>query len=211
MALAAGAGQMGLPVAVKNVSFERPLFLPEAGEVSVHTALTPQTGGQTAFKIFSRPGSERSDDLWVQHASGTIARAEPLGTAASLEALRSICGESLHVESFYRELAVRGLQFGPAFQGIRSLWRGDGQALGRICLPPELVPASGSCCLHPALLDACSQVVAAALARLCPPGICTCWSESINSSARSQPGRKPGVMQCPRQSIRRMRSSTGPT
>ena len=164
MALFAGADQFGLPAAVENVSFERPLLLSDAGEWSVHTALTPQPDGRFAFKVFSRLGGKSSDDLWVMHAGGTVRRVDPLSPPATLDSLRSACGETLRVEPFYRELAARGLQFGPAFQGIRSLWRGPAQALGRICLPPDLVTASGGGHLHPALLDACSQVVAAALA-----------------------------------------------
>jgi len=46
---------------------------------------------------------------------------------------------------------------------VEAVWRGDGEAVARVRLAEEVGGAGGSYVLHPALLDACFQPVAAAL------------------------------------------------
>jgi len=67
------------------------------------------------------------------------------------------------VEGFYAGLGERGLEFGAAFQQVEAVWRGDGEAVARVRPAEEVGGAGGSYVLHPALLDACFQPVAAAL------------------------------------------------
>src|SRR6266700_2314517 len=45
----------------------------------------------------------------------------------------------------------------------KRLWRGDGEALGQVELPHTLESEANAYHVHPALLDACLQVMAAAL------------------------------------------------
>src|SRR4029077_8763433 len=59
-------------------------------------------------------------------------------------------------------LTRHGLDYGPAFRGITELWRGEGEALGRIRLS-EAAGSARDYRLHPALLDACLQVAAFAV------------------------------------------------
>ena len=61
----------------------------------------------------------------------------------------------------YQRCRQRGLDYGPAFQGLQRLTRGEACAWGEVLLPPELT--TDGYCLHPALLDACLQVTAGAL------------------------------------------------
>src|SRR5262249_19702638 len=55
-----------------------------------------------------------------------------------------------------------GLDYGPRFQGIERGWQGDREALGLIALGDELAMDEERYLCHPALLDACFQVVIAA-------------------------------------------------
>jgi NAD(P)-dependent dehydrogenase (short-subunit alcohol dehydrogenase family)/acyl carrier protein len=56
----------------------------------------------------------------------------------------------------------RGLLYGPSFQAVTEIWRGAGEALARLQLPTLLVPEQKSYRIHPALLDAGLQIIAAA-------------------------------------------------
>ncbi|WP_396700714.1 polyketide synthase dehydratase domain-containing protein, partial [Microbispora tritici] len=59
------------------------------------------------------------------------------------------------MSSWYPELAGRGYGYGPAFRGLRKVWRGSGEVFAEVALP-EGVQAGGFA-VHPALLDAVLQ------------------------------------------------------
>ncbi|WP_217179309.1 type I polyketide synthase, partial [Streptomyces sp. AC495_CC817] len=74
--------------------------------------------------------------------------------------------QPLDVEELYARLAEAGLLYGPAFRGVRALWRGaDGELFAEVALPGTDHPGGadagiGGFTLHPALLDACLHPVA---------------------------------------------------
>src|SRR3546814_20582759 len=66
------------------------------------------------------------------------------------------CPEAVEPEVWRGRLAGLGIDIGPAFAGIRRLWRGDDEALAEVRLPDGMT--SGAASMHPALPDACLQV-----------------------------------------------------
>ena len=64
----------------------------------------------------------------------------------------------------YAALHARGMELGASLQAVRRLWRGEGQALGELALDPGQHAEATHTLLHPALLDACLQLLAAARA-----------------------------------------------
>src|SRR5205085_990677 len=52
-----------------------------------------------------------------------------------------------------------GLEYGPAFRNVEQLWCGDGEALGRVRVPESLLADGAEFHTHPAVLDACFQVL----------------------------------------------------
>ena len=158
MALAAGADVFKSDrLVLEDVVFRQALILPEQEERIVQLVLTPDTSGQCSFQIFSLGVNEETpESSSTLHASGRI-RVEdriPEPARVDLSALRAQITEEVSVERFYRELRERGFDFGPSFQAVDKLWRNDGQALGSLRVPRD----SGDYKVHPALLDACSQV-----------------------------------------------------
>ncbi|WP_159719014.1 type I polyketide synthase, partial [Geminicoccus flavidas] len=72
-------------------------------------------------------------------------------------------GTPVPLAAFFAELERRGIAYGPAFRGLRDLRRiGLGEVAAGLALPEEAGAADGFT-LHPALLDAALQAVAAAL------------------------------------------------
>ncbi len=84
-------------------------------------------------------------------------------TSDDLSAIRARCQEEVDLAQFYSRLQSHGIELAASFQGIERLWRRSGEALGRIQLPPTLVQDSDTYQIHPALLDACFQVLIATL------------------------------------------------
>nr|CCE88379.1 polyketide synthase [Sorangium cellulosum] len=159
MALAAGAELYGTAeIVLEDVSLEAMLIFTVKEEQRVQVVLTEQGDGRASFQISSR----RDDRSWQRHASGTLrvgdaaARATP---SLDLHLARARCTEEIAAAELYRQMAERGLLYGPAFQGVEQLWRGPGEALGRVRLPAEVAQESGAYSIHPALLDACFQVL----------------------------------------------------
>jgi len=200
LALAAAATVGPLPLSVANLSISEPLMLDD----TIHTlqlVLGPASEGEHALQIVSFPPDDPASARF--HATGSVRTDEqPAPAQADLAALRASCPEQLAVDSYYEELAAKGLSYGPAFRGVAELWRGDGAALGLVRLPDEAGPADGYQ-LHPALLDACFHVIGAAMPagdggvpvgiaglRLFKPTPTTvwCYAELIQTGARDERG-----------------------
>ncbi|UYM25991.1 polyketide synthase dehydratase domain-containing protein [Streptomyces albus] len=72
--------------------------------------------------------------------------------------------EPVGIDTVYAEMADRGLEYGPHFQGLRAVWRRDGEHGGteifaEVRLPQPLVEQAEQYILHPALFDAVLHAV----------------------------------------------------
>ena len=93
------------------------------------------------------------------HVTGTVpGRRPPEERRLPLDELRAACPVHTDGSEFYRRFAARGNEWLGAFQGIEELWTSESQALGRIEVRPGVDPSAYTG--HPALLDACGQVIA---------------------------------------------------
>ena len=69
--------------------------------------------------------------------------------------------EPIDVSEAYPELAARGYEYGPAFRGLRSVWRRGGDVFVEAALPEQAKADASLFGLHPALLDAILHGIAA--------------------------------------------------
>ncbi len=137
---------------IDEIEFHKPLFLSPSGRRDLQLI---SDEGQGAFEIHGR----EADGTWTLHASGvcraTGERAEPVGLAA----IQERCHEHIASSDWYRDFEAAGLEYGPDFRGVEEVWRGEGEALGRIRVPGDL---RGQI-LHPGVLDSCFQVIRGAI------------------------------------------------
>jgi acyl transferase domain-containing protein len=158
MGLAAGRLAFGADDhAVEAIAFRKALFLPEGATPQVRVQLDPATA---AFRIYSRA---QSAQRWTLHADGKLRQRQERMTPqlVALEPLRARCTEELDGQECYARFAGQGFQYGTCFQGIARLWRGTGEALAQIEPPATIVEDIDAYQLHPAILDACFQVLIA--------------------------------------------------
>ena len=155
----------GGAVRVEAARIERPLILPEAdggagGRRTVQLLLAPASGANAReWEVFSR---EAEDEPWVRHASGRVGR-DPTGRGdapapVEPDRLRKSL-DPVDRGVFYRTLASAGIGYGPAFRGLGALWASGAEAFAEVALPDRVDGVRGD--VHPALLDACFQTVAA--------------------------------------------------
>ncbi|HEX4962422.1 MAG TPA: SDR family NAD(P)-dependent oxidoreductase [Thermoanaerobaculia bacterium] len=155
-----------------EVRFRSPLLLPDEGGRQVQAVFSQDGGEDPTFRIFSRPlqSADTTAAAWTLHASGRVLPAlngngHGNGNGAGEDGIAEIrrrCRDELTAEDYYAHLHGRGLQYGPAFQGITRLFRGRGEALGHVQVPASLASGLGAYQVHPAILDACGQVLIAA-------------------------------------------------
>ncbi len=158
LALRAGAG-LGSET-VEELTLQAPLALPEQGatRIQVFAGGAGEDGGREV-SIHSRPDDE--EGAWTCHARGILSG----GTAAeaeSLEAWPPAGAEPLELAGLYDRLADSGLDYGPAFRGLRAAWRQGDDLYAEVALAPEHGEEAGRFGLHPALLDSALHVIALA-------------------------------------------------
>lgn len=121
-----------------------------------------QVSDDRSFKLFSQA---KRDSEWRSLVQGRLVKlpAPDRLERIPLADVQSRCAREIAYQEVYREAERRFLQYGPAFRSLARIWAGDGEALGEISLAPSIVAEVRDYHIHPAILDACSQVVIALL------------------------------------------------
>ena len=140
-------------LALKAVTIHQALVLNQPQTVQV--LLLPKEDQLYQFEILSLTDTE-----WVLHASGQVME-EALENPADLAQLQSRCGDSVAVDACYQRLAAQGVTYGARFRAIKKLWQGNSEVLSQLRLPEALHSTAAVYQLHPVLLDACLQSLAA--------------------------------------------------
>jgi acyl transferase domain-containing protein len=160
----AAAGALGLARNdLQDVALAEALMIP-AGGCAVQVVVEPDDGAGRAFRVCSLADPDSAADAgWRVHATGRlVAPAAPPGRIA-LDEARARCAHTLTREAFYARIDGRGVELGPSFRGVDGVWRRDGEAVAEITLPATAAATAAAYALHPVLLDACVQAIAAAL------------------------------------------------
>jgi NADPH:quinone reductase-like Zn-dependent oxidoreductase/SAM-dependent methyltransferase len=146
---------------IEDLTLQEALVIPDGETRTVQVVLTPAASGSMTAQVWSLASA--AAPRWTLHVEGRVRSTEetPAALVAPLAETRRRCAETLSAADFYARLDGRGLELGPAFRGVRQVDRIDGEAIARIELPAE-VASEASYRMHPLLLDACVQVIAAA-------------------------------------------------
>jgi acyl transferase domain-containing protein len=165
LALHAGS-QVGCPC-VRELTLRAPLVLGEE-EGAMHVQVTvgpPEESGDRTVSVYSRAEDVRVDGLlsqheWVCHASGTLAPEESEDRALQRSRLIPLSdvwpprnAVPVEVEHLYEGLAEGGLEYGPAFRGLKAAWVCGDKLFAEVALDEELLESAPLFGMHPALMD----------------------------------------------------------
>lgn len=158
MALAA----VGPPARVKDVFFYEPIILPEKASREVQLTLHPlEDGTGSSFTVHSRPYGVR-DAEWSLNAEGTVVAGvtdEPSPDAAEPVDAVTERLTRMRPQELFETFADMELAWGPTWSGsLKSLWLGEGEAIGDILVGEELAEELGTEPMHPVLMDLCTGV-----------------------------------------------------
>jgi acyl transferase domain-containing protein/acyl carrier protein len=156
MALAAAEA----PARVQEVFFYEPIILSDKSSREVQLALHPlEDGGGWTFQVHSRPYGVR-DAEWSLNADGTVVtgvddeQAPPESVDVAIERLSRTRPQQL-----FDTFADMELAWGRTWStSLKSLWVGEGEAIGDVAVGDELAEQLGSEPIHPVLLDLCTGV-----------------------------------------------------
>jgi polyketide synthase PksL len=137
---------------LRNVVWAAPLVISQSTEIRL--GLWSRDGDEADFQIYSL---ERGQE--TIHCQGLAAWSEQReAPRLNVEQLKAeMKQDTLERESVYSAWAGMGVLYGPTFQAITALHRGDGQVLARLRLPPVATDRLGDFVLHPSLLDGALQ------------------------------------------------------
>ncbi|MBI0320005.1 polyketide synthase dehydratase domain-containing protein, partial [Streptomyces javensis] len=148
--LAVHAGDLAGCGVLEELTLQEPLLLPGSGGVQLQVRVTDGEDGPRTVTISSREG----EGEWVRHAVGVLAPAGSEPVPAALAAWPPAGAESVPVDGAYETFAQRGYGYGPAFQGLRQVWRAGDTVYVEAELPEAAEADVAGFGLHPALLDA---------------------------------------------------------
>ncbi|WUQ23230.1 type I polyketide synthase [Streptomyces sp. NBC_00236] len=136
-----------------------PLTLPTTGGVALQIVVdAPGPTGLRALAFYSRDEDAPADAPWTRHATGSLAPRNPAGPRTADFAAGTWPppgAEPLDITGLYGDLATQGYAYGPAFHGLRAVWRGgEGEVFAEVRLPATAGDPPSAYGLHPALLDA---------------------------------------------------------
>ena len=106
--------------------------------------------------------SKGTENEWMLHVEGRVLPGAPLPAArgrTDLEGLKARLSPA-DVPEYYRAKASTGIDLGPLFRTLGTVWSGPGEALGEVILPEAL--GRNELDVHPLVLDGCFQAVGVA-------------------------------------------------
>jgi 5-hydroxydodecatetraenal polyketide synthase CpkA len=142
--------------AVAELALTAPMVLPARGAVQLQVLVDgADPAGRRAIQIHSRPDGV-GEAAWTQHATGVLSPEAPNRSreTTGLEVWPPPDAQEVTLDGGYEWLEARGYGYGPAFRGLRELWRGGRTLYARVALPPEAAGTAKGFGIHPALFDA---------------------------------------------------------
>ncbi|WP_406277454.1 type I polyketide synthase [Nocardia sp. NBC_00881] len=153
--LLVAGGRIGCEV-VEELTLQAPILPTGDDEVELQVLVqAPDESGRRSFEFYFRTSS---DDEWTHNATGALA-AHWDGDSALLSRLRDEAwpptdAELVDSAALPERIAKdTGLEYGPAFIGVRAVWQRDDAVFSEIALDTDAAPEPGRHDLHPALLD----------------------------------------------------------
>jgi acyl transferase domain-containing protein len=164
MVRAAAESFAGDTVVLRDTEFRRLLLLDTAATVQLR--MSPADDGETSVHAYAHHSSGvTGQPEWTLHMTATVVPGPAAAGPArpDVDAVRRRCATPVTADDFYQAMAARGLRYGPSFRALGRLWRGEREAVATVVATPGIDSEAAVYGVHPVLLDASLQVLAAAL------------------------------------------------
>ncbi|MPY58777.1 type I polyketide synthase [Streptomyces spongiae] len=142
---------------VAELTLHSPLELsadPRAGRALRLRLTDADATGRRRLTLSSRPCP---DEPWTRHATGTLDAVGASTRRSSLVTWPPADADRVDIGGLQRQAEAYEIVYGPAFQGLRAVWRRGDEVFAEVALPEGTRQEAGRYGLHPALLDAALQ------------------------------------------------------
>jgi thioester reductase-like protein len=141
---------------LEDIDIRKALVLTDDTAAITQLSIDDNDGG---FRVSSRASADTVTPML--HVTGRIAvvSGRTMPSPRSLEAIRARLTERIGKSDHYEAAKLRGLDYGPTFQGVQGLLVGRGEVLGELQAPGAITAELGEYCIHPCLLDSCFQLL----------------------------------------------------
>uniref|UniRef100_UPI000A8CA562 type I polyketide synthase n=1 Tax=Mycobacterium sp. UM_Kg1 TaxID=1545691 RepID=UPI000A8CA562 len=147
---------------VDQLVLQAPLIVGEHGGVAVQVVVgAPDESGERPVGIYSRIDDDSADRGWTRNAEGMLCPAPDVSPGEESNAWPPEGAEPIDVSEAYPSLAEYGYEYGPAFRGLRAVWRRGAEVFVDAALPKQIEADASRFDLHPVLLDAVLHGIAA--------------------------------------------------
>jgi acyl transferase domain-containing protein/NADPH:quinone reductase-like Zn-dependent oxidoreductase/acyl carrier protein len=160
--LALHAGDRAGCPRVDQLVLHAPLIVDERGGSAVQVVVGAwRESGERPVRIYSRIDRDGVDRAWTRHAEGVLSPTPDASPNEEFNQWPPVGAEPIDVSEVYPMLAGRGYEYGPAFRGLRSVWRRGAEMFVEAALPEQAKADASRFALHPVLLDAILHGIAA--------------------------------------------------
>ncbi|MBV8786932.1 MAG: polyketide synthase dehydratase domain-containing protein, partial [Mycobacterium sp.] len=143
--------EVGCPV-IEELTLSAPLVVPTVGVVHIQVVVNAAGAtGSRPVMVYSR--AAQSDSEWTLHAEGALTEG-PVSPGADMTVWPPVGAEAVNVSGAYDGLADRGYGYGPAFRGLRAVWRRGAETFAEVEVPQQAGVTTGGFGIHPVVLDA---------------------------------------------------------
>ncbi|RAU91271.1 polyketide synthase [Mycobacterium colombiense] len=148
---------------VQELTLSAPLVVPAAGVVHLQVVVAAAAeAGTRSIAVYSR--AAQGD--WVLHAEGVLGDGAAREPAADLSVWPPPGADGVDVTGAYEGLAARGYGYGPAFRGLRAVWRRGAETFAEVELPQQAGVSTAGLGIHPVVLDAALHALGVADERI---------------------------------------------
>jgi polyketide synthase 7 len=145
--------------AIEELTLSAPLVLAADAAARVQVVVgAASESGHREVSVYS--SGAQSGSGWALHAQGLLSP-RPVAPGSDLSVWPPVGAAAADVAGAYERLARRGYQYGPAFRGLRAMWRRGDEIYAEVAVPDSGAHAGGFG-LHPVLLDAALHALAVA-------------------------------------------------
>lgn len=137
---------------INELIVEAPLVLTDSA-VEIQVDISPAgTDATHEIQVHSRVVGD-PDPSWTRHASA-VTSYTPGTATGDLAVWPPVGATSVDTADVYERLLDTGLNYGPAFRGLRAAWERGDELFVEVELPTSQQSAAASYTVHPALFDA---------------------------------------------------------
>ncbi|MET7657278.1 polyketide synthase dehydratase domain-containing protein, partial [Streptomyces sp. NPDC005486] len=130
----AGAG------AIDELVVEAPLVLPGSGGVRVQVVVGGEEDGRRTACLYSTPLDGAPQTPWTRHVTATLTEQAGAPPRFDFTAWPPERAEKADLDGFYDGRREAGLEYGPAFQGLKAVWTRGEEVYAEVVLPEGQSP-----------------------------------------------------------------------